>query len=247
MSEKKIERLEGQLQNIRFKHKKVVIIVQNVDREQVKADYLSGMKQKDIVQKYNIPLNTLKSWVKRYHWSEEKKGAPKKKKKGAPLNNKNAVGNSGGGAPVENKNNLKHGLYSKYFTADTREIYESLIDADPLTLLWHNIMFLQAELLRSQQIMYVKDKDDSTSTQIGFTEGKTSGETWEVQQAWDKQANYIKTIARAEDSIRTSIQKYLELEGASKENAKEQVQDWKAAIIAIAKRRGEQKDEQRID
>jgi hypothetical protein len=29
------------------------------------------------------------------------------------------------------------------------------------------------------------------------------------------------------------------LEGASKADAKEQVQDWKAAIIEIAKRRGE--------
>lgn len=209
--------------------------MQNVDREQVKADYLNGMKQKDIVQKYNLPLNTLKSWVKRYHWSEEKKGAPKKKKGGAPLNNKNAVGNKGG-APK------KHGLFSKYFTQDTRDIYESLLDADPLTLLWHNIVMAQAELLRSQQIMYVRDKDDSTSTQIGFTEGKTSGETWEVQQAWDKQANYLKTMARMEDSLRSSIQAYLELEGASKQDAKEQVQDWKAAIIEIAKRRGEQKD-----
>lgn len=209
--------------------------MQEIDKEKVKADYLSGMKQKDLMKKYNIPLNTLKSWVKRYHWSDIKKGAFKKSKGGAPLNNKNAVDNKGG-APK------KHGLYSKYFTADTRDIYESLIDADPLTLLWHNIMFLQAELLRSQQIMYVKDKEDKTSTQIGFTEGKTSGETWEVQQAWDKQANYIKSIARVEDSIRASIEKYLELEGASKGDAKEQVQNWKEAIIDIAKRRSEAKN-----
>lgn len=206
------------------------------DKEQVKADYLNGMKQKDLIKKYNVPLNTLKSWVKRYHWADEKKGAPKKKKKGAPLHNKNAVGNKGG-APMQNTNALKHGAYSKYFTAETRDIYEELIDKDPLVLLWHNIVFLQAELLRTQKIMFVKDKDDKTSTQIGFTEGKTSGETWEVQQAWDKQANYAKTIARLQDSIRASIEKYLELEGADKADAKEQVQDWKAAILEIAQRR----------
>lgn len=49
-----------------------------IDKEQVKADYLNGMKQKELIEKYNIPLNTLKSWVKRYHWSEEKRVHPKK-------------------------------------------------------------------------------------------------------------------------------------------------------------------------
>jgi uncharacterized protein YjcR len=85
----------------------------------------------------------------------------------------------------------------------------------------------------------VKDKDDSTSTQICFTEGKTSGETWEVQQAWDKQANFLKAQSTAIASLKNMIKDYLELEGASKADAKEQVQDWKAAIIEIAKRRGE--------
>jgi uncharacterized protein YjcR len=44
-----------------------------VDREAVKADYQSGMKQKEIVQKYGISLNTLKSWVQRYHWAKEER------------------------------------------------------------------------------------------------------------------------------------------------------------------------------
>lgn len=48
-----------------------------VDKGKVKVDYLSGMKQKDIIQKYNLPLITLKSWIKRYHWSEEKRVHPK--------------------------------------------------------------------------------------------------------------------------------------------------------------------------
>lgn len=48
-------------------------------------DYLSGMKRKDIAAKYDVSVNTVKSWATRHKWS--KKGAPQKKrvqtKKGA--------------------------------------------------------------------------------------------------------------------------------------------------------------------
>lgn len=88
-------------------------------RKKAKQDYLEGMKQKDIADKYNISINTLKSWIKRYKWSEEKrnynnKGAPKKKK-GAPLNNVNAIGNSGGAAPIGNLNAIKHGAHQSIY------------------------------------------------------------------------------------------------------------------------------------
>ena len=120
-------------------------------------------------------------------------------------------------------------------------------DKTPLDLIWDAIQIQYAAIIRAQQIMYVKDKDDVTSTQTGFTEGKISGETWEVQQAWDKQANFLKAQSKAVDSLKNMVKDYLELEGASKQDAKEQVEDWKAAIIAIAKRRGEQKDGSRTD
>jgi hypothetical protein len=88
-------------------------------RIKAKQDYLEGMKYQDICDKYNISINTLKSWIKRYKWSEEKKnynkkGAPKKKK-GAPLNNKNAEGNSGGAPPIGNMNAIKHGAYQSLY------------------------------------------------------------------------------------------------------------------------------------
>lgn len=94
-----------------------------------KQDYLSGMKQKDIAEKYNISLNTLKSWIKRYGWVDEKKnkskkGAPKNKK-GAPLNNSNAVGNDGG-APQGNLNAIKHGAH--------QSIYSSMLKDEELIL-----------------------------------------------------------------------------------------------------------------
>lgn len=88
-------------------------------RIKVEEDYMRGMKYKDICDKYELSINTLKSWIKRYDWSSKrkarnKKGAPKKKR-GAPLNNKNAVGNSGGAAPSGNLNAIKHGAYQSLY------------------------------------------------------------------------------------------------------------------------------------
>jgi len=43
------------------------------------VDYMSGMKYKDIATKYNVSINTVKSWKKRHEWSKEK-GAHKNEK-----------------------------------------------------------------------------------------------------------------------------------------------------------------------
>lgn len=46
------------------------------------ADYLGGMKYKDIAEKYDVTVNTVKSWKTRYGWSRNKeKGVHTKKKK----------------------------------------------------------------------------------------------------------------------------------------------------------------------
>ena len=213
----------------------------NIDKNQVKSDYLSGMKNKEIAEKYDLSLNTLKSWIKRYKWSEEKnKGAPKRRKRGAPLNNTNAVGK---GAPANNTNAKKHGLFSRCLPDDeSREIFEELEGMDKLDILWHNIKLQEVAILRSQKIMYVKDKDDKTETQIGYASGKVESETWDVQQAWDKQGNYLKSLSRAQAELRNMIKDYLELEGKSKADASEAAKDWKTAVIEIAKRRAKQNE-----
>ncbi|WIF95035.1 terminase gpP N-terminus-related DNA-binding protein [Caminicella sporogenes] len=114
-------------------------------KEKAKQDYLSGMKYKELAEKYEVSINTIKSWVKRYGWAKEKnKGAHKTKKRGAPYNNKNAVGNKGGGAPLGNKNAigndggapegnlnaLKHGayqsLYANMLSGEEKAMYEQI-------------------------------------------------------------------------------------------------------------------------
>lgn len=47
--------------------------------ENAEKDYMAGMKYKDIAEKYDVSINTVKSWKKRYGW-ERKKGAHKNQK-----------------------------------------------------------------------------------------------------------------------------------------------------------------------
>jgi uncharacterized protein YjcR len=185
----------------------VVIILpkaKNKLADEAFALYRQGLKLKEIAKKLNVPDGTVRRWKHSYNWDSERSEKEKAnvRKKGAPPNNKNAVGC---GAPEKNTNAVKHGLFQRYLPKDTLDIIEGMQDKSPLDILWESIQIQYAAIIRAQQIMYVKDKDDSTSTQIGFTEGKTSGETWEVQQAWDKQANFLKAQSTAIASLKNMI------------------------------------------
>ena len=39
--------------------------------EQAHEDYIKGMKYKDIAGKYDVSINTVKSWKRRYEWTRE--------------------------------------------------------------------------------------------------------------------------------------------------------------------------------
>lgn len=184
------------------------------NKELAKEDYLNGMKYKDLAIKYEVSLNTIKSWVKRYGWSKDKKKkGSHKNKKGAPLNNKNAVGH---GAPAKNKNAEKHGFFSKYLPDETLELVNEIKQKDKLDILWENIQIQYAAIIRAQRIMYVKDQEDLTK--VLKKEKESSGDTsysWEkeydLQHAWDKQATFISAQSRAMATLAKLIKQYDEM------------------------------------
>ncbi|APQ96314.1 phage terminase small subunit [Clostridium botulinum] len=207
---------------------------------QAKKDYLQGMKYKDLAEKYKVSLNTIKSWVKRYNWSEEKKqrGAHKNKK-GAPLNNKNAVGH---GAPAKNKNAEKHGFFSKYLPDETLDIIQEIETKTPLDMLWDQMMIQYAAIIRSQKIMHVTEKEEmikelKKEEYSSFEGGYSEKKEYEFQFAWDRQAIFLNAQSRAISELRSLVKNYLELEGLDKEKSKAGIKDWKSAIQEIAKRR----------
>lgn len=175
-------------------------------KEKVKQDYIKGMKQKEISAKYDISLNTLKSWIKRYNWANEKKKGAPKNKRGAPIGNKNATG------PPGNKNAEKFGFFSKYLPEETRELIQEISIKDKFDILWEQITIQYAAIIRAQKIMYVKDKEEMIK-ELKKYESTENGEKieYEFQFAWDRQASFLNAQSRAMSELRSLIKQYDEM------------------------------------
>lgn len=177
--------------------------------------YKSGMKLVEIASQLNVSEGTVRSWKNRYRFDGKSNATLRKndcnvakKKHGGQPGNKNAVGH---GAPKRNKNAEKFGFFSKYLPEETVSIIQEM-PADPLDVLWDQIQIAYAAIIRAQQIMYVRDRDDLTTTQIQEKDGDSvTEERWEVQQAWDKQGNFLKAQARAQSELRSMIRQYKDL------------------------------------
>lgn len=176
--------------------------------EQAEELYRSGLKLVEIAARLELPEGTVRRWKSTHKWDSErsdKNNERSVKKKGGQKGNKNATG------PPGNKNAEKYGFFSKYLPEETREIFSAIDQADPLDLLWHQIKIAYAAIVRAQQIAYVKDQADKTIEKIEQKDGNVIGERWEVQQAWDKQNNFLKAQARAQGELRALIKQYDEM------------------------------------
>lgn len=174
--------------------------------------YKQGMKLVEIAGQLNVSEGTVRSWKNRYNFDGKSTATLQKnnrnvakRKPGAPKGNKNAVGH---GAPKGNQNATKHGLFSRYLPEDTREIFFSLDSEDSLDLLWDQIKLAYTAIMRAQQIMHVKDQEDMTKETIGSFD---TGYTYNVQQAWDKQASFLQAQAKAQRELTSMIRQYEEL------------------------------------
>ena len=184
--------------------------VKATNAELAYQDYLKGMKYKEIAEKYGVTINTVKSWKTRYKWSKDGKKSVHTKT-GKVCTQKPRMGNqnaAGHGAPEGNKNAEKYGFFSKYLPDETREIFSAIEEADPLDLLWHQIQLAYVAIIRAQKIAYVKDQEDKTEEKTGSFD---NGDTYMVQQAWDKQNEFLKAQARAQGELRSLIKQYDEM------------------------------------
>ena len=180
---------------------------------QAKAMYLKGIKLVEIASQLNLPEGTVRRWKsthKRESERSDKNSERSDRARGAPIGNQNAVGNNGD-APKLNRNAEKHGFYSKWLPAETLEIINEM-PKDPLDVLWDQIQFAYAAIVRAQKIMLVRDRDDKSLTKVGYKNGeKVTEERWEVQYAWDKQASFLSAQARQQKTLESLIKQYDEL------------------------------------
>ncbi|WP_318582887.1 phage terminase small subunit [Bacillus paranthracis] len=194
--------------------------------ELAQEDYMQGMKYKDIAEKHDVSVNTVKSWKTRYKW--DRKGVHTKdekvrtqKKTGAPIGNKNAVGNSGNknpkwgnknavghGPPKGNHNAMTHGLFRKIIPSDdprALELLDEIQNHTELDMLFHSIQLQYFNILNSQRIMHVRSQNDMSKEMISES---LNGDAYTVQFAWDKQANLLTAYSRAMTTLSSMIERF---------------------------------------
>lgn len=196
----------------------------NPNRElafKIYREHHGDITTKEIAAKLNEKVRNITYWKKADNWT--KKYNPKG---GAPEGNQNAVGNNGG-APHENQNARKNGWYSKYFPTKSRNLIKEAEEAggSPLEILWAQILTQWIAIIRAQKIMYVEDKEDKTkelrkiksqSKLVGPKDKQKTVEVYreeeyEIQQAWEKQANFLNAQSRAMTTLTRMIKKYDEM------------------------------------
>ena len=184
--------------------------------DQARSMYLQGMKLVEIASQLSLPEGTVRRWKCTYKWDapdserslKNHERSDKKKKKYGRGKNPNSHHNATG--PPGNKNAEKHGFFSKWLPEETNEIIGEMPD-DPLELLWDNIKLQFAAIIRAQKLMHVRDQQDKTVEKIEKKDGSIVGERWEVQQAWDKQANFMAAQSRAMKTLESMIKQYDEM------------------------------------
>lgn len=182
--------------------------------KQAYDDYKNGLKYKEIADKYEVSISTVKSWAAR-HWkpletaskkggkgcnqkkgkvatSTDKKSQPKTGKRGAPYGNKNAVGHTPSKPfPAGHQLARRHGFYAKY-TAELlkeheREIFEDTGEISPYDELKQNYAAL--ELQEYRMMVYIQKLElakESTRTGMITVEAQSHQEIVAYGQLEDK-------------------------------------------------------------
>lgn len=189
--------------------------------EKIREEYEStDITLKALADKHEIKLGTLKSRKSREKWERDatekkdatnwvrdatpkQKGADKKEKKkrsGNP-NPKNQFGERNTAA-------LKHGIFSKYLPQETLDIIGMMGDKTPADLLFDQIQIQYATIIRSQQIMWVENKDDMAKERSQAGWGDSGADKYDIQFAWDRQATFIASMTRAMGTLGNLIKQF---------------------------------------
>lgn len=179
--------------------------------ENIKADYLDGMKYKDIFKKYNITLSDLKKIINKYKLTRDKRELYK--------GNQNAKRNKGGkGAKCNNSNAVVTGEYEQIYkdilTEEELKLYENykISDNDELQMKEYIHEYKILTIRENRMMKRIKKLEGTEKDMtIGHIKKKNSGEAIEtITEAGPT----IDTIQRIEDGL-TRVQ---EAKRKSREN-----------------------------
>jgi len=177
-------------------------------KERALEMYLNSMTMKDIAAELGIPPATVRSWKQRGNWDDVavQRNAPRlTSPPPPPPARKDGSPNPRAPFAPRNTQATLHGLFARYLPEETRSIVEQLETRSPIDILWDQILLASAALLRSQQLMHVRDQQDMTD--IITTDGAQST-THTVQFAWDKQASFLQAQAKAQSALQKMLDQY---------------------------------------
>lgn len=193
--------------------------------ELAEKDYRAGMKYKDIAAKYDVSLNTVKSWKQR-KWSNKdedatKKGVHTKQKRvhtKKEVESTKAKGNRSGNPnptskfPKRNSLQTKHGLFSKFLHEEQIEIIQVMEGLNIADQIWLQIEIKFSAIIRMQKIMWVEDSEDHLKELSGESTSEFGGsETYKVSFAYERFESYIKAQTRAMAEYRNLVKQFCEM------------------------------------
>ena len=183
--------------------------------ENIKNDYLQGMKYKDIIAKYNITQSELRSIVYKNKLTRTKSKAQ--------IGNKNSVGNNGG-APEENKNAVTTGeyenIYKDVLEPEELELYKKIKTDDREQLLIEEYKILtirEQRMLKRIQDLKQRGKDMT----INYIRNKKGKENETITDA-EPTLNLIQRIedglTRVQEAKRKCIDSLTRLNNKDEDN-----------------------------
>lgn len=184
--------------------------------ENIKQDYLNGMKYNDIFKKYNITLSDLKKIINKYKLTRNKSELYK--------GNQNARNNRGGHPAPKNKNAVTTGEYERIYldtlTEDEKKIYNTYTinqeDIDNLLMNeyiseYKDLMIRKTRMMKRIQDLESKEKDMT----IGSIKKKNTGGNIETTTEAEPTINIIQkiedSITRVNESMRKSRENMIKL------------------------------------
>ena len=185
---------------------------------------------KELANKNEVSESTVRSRKNREKWqrNETKKNATQRKnvatakKDAKPKKSTRYPNGHPGNKNPENQFTKRnqaaktHGLFSKYLPEETLAIIEAMNEKTPADLLFDQIQIQYAAIIRAQQIMHVESKDELVKElkrekhQSG-EKGNAWEEEYEIQFAWDRQAQLLQAQSRAITELRSSINQFIKL------------------------------------
>jgi phage terminase small subunit len=153
------------------------------DRREARRLYLeSGGKLSlaEIARHMGRPASTVRNWKRNEGWDELMKGR------------------EGEDKPV---------LHLSHVPGEVRTIMEAARGMDEKALLWEVILYQYASIVRAQELMHVRDENDTRF----LARGEGEPVAYEPHAAWDRHASFMQAQSRAVSALNSSLKAYQQL------------------------------------